>query len=271
MAETTLTARNPRSGVTTYQRIRIERSLTEGGAYSEIADIAINPYDETTEYTDYGGSTTDWYRYRYADTGGASFSSYSTPMQAGDYKVRQRIKRSIPDADITDTMWDDWRDNAILELNAQAIGRFADVQAITPTTDGVYSFDLNGGIRRVLSVELYSRDGGTKIRDIANWNQRGRKLWLRDPSQSYQYHVYGISEIRDPADLDDELWLAVEKYMRWQYYETRTAQRANYPLFLSSDKKTDVGGDEISDMADKAKLEWLRYIELLRQGLSLAN
>lgn len=268
MAETTLTAKNPRDGIVTYQRVRFERAFTEGGAYSEVADVAINAYDETTEWTDTGGTTTDWYRYRYANTAGSVFSAYSTSMQAGDYVVRQRIKRSIPDADITNTMWDDWRDEAILELNAESIGRFADVQIITPTADTTYAYDLNSGIRRIIGVEMYT--SSTKVRAISGWHQQGRKIRFDRPSTSYKYHVFGIAEIRDSADLDDELWLAVEKYMRWKYLETRVNQRMNYQLFLSSERKTDVGGDEISETAERAKAEWLRYIDRLRTTYSVA-
>lgn len=271
MAETTATARNPRDSTVTFQRIRFERSATSGGAYAEISNVAINPYDETTEYTDIGGTTTDWYRYRYANTAGTNFSDYSGVLQAGDYATRQRIKRSIPDADITDPMWDDWRDQAILELNAEAIGRWADIQVVSPTSTTTYDYDLNGDIRRVVGVQMYSGSNYVRNLGLASWRQRGRKITITRPSTSYKYYVSGIAEIRDSADLDDELWVAVEKYMRWKYLETRVNQRMNYELFLSSDKKTDVGGDEISDTAEKAKLEWLRYINLLRLNTGVST
>lgn len=251
MAQTTIIAPLPSDGITTYQKLLIERapdSSGSPGAYAQIANVALDQYNENTSYIDTSGATTSWYRYRYANTALSIFSSYSTDVQAGTYTVKTWLQRDIPDADITSADWDQWRDMGIQEFRNKGIGRpVADALSITPTSNLTYFYDIPAGYRTIIRVDIYDASGNY-ITATPQWMQWGRKLRIFRPETTWTYKCYGLGEIRDLTDIDDELFPLLYWYMRVKYLDKRIAERQNFRMFLNADKVSDVKTEVLLEM-----------------------
>lgn len=219
--------------------ILLERAPDNGGApgaFAQIASIAIDTANEDTHYVDAAGAATSWYKHRFSD--GVTNDDYSAAIQYGDYLVRQWIKQDIPDADITNTRWDSWRDQAIQDMHNEGLTRPAEIQTLTPTSVTNEWFDLNAEIRRVTHMERYYTNGEL-MADFNNYTQRGRKLRIKRPIVSAVYKVYGVAEIRCLADLDDELFTVLKWGMRMYYCDWRRLQRLDMRPALSRTRLSD--------------------------------
>lgn len=260
-------ASNPRDGLTTYQKIRIERAPDAAGvpgAFSLVATVSIDSFNENTDYTDNGASaTTDWYRHRWETTDALSFSDWSDSLQAGDSIVRQWISADIPDADVTDAMWDTWRDQAFQEMSFEYLGRPV-TQTLTPTaTANDEFFSLNGEVRIVLRVDQY--DGSDYMGWTDQWEQRGRQIRIFYPDSSTTYKVYGIGELRDYGDIDDELFMLVYWMIRRSYIDWRIAQRANWKLFQVAERPDDTSTGALIQLRELAHREVQMRLDKARQ------
>lgn len=261
-------ASNPSDGIATYQKVRIQRAPDSSGvpgAYSNVVLLDIDSSNENTNYTDTGGvASTDWYHHRWETTDGLTVSAYSAALQAGDYLIRQWVKSDIPDADITNTMWDYWRDQAIQDLSFEQVARPADTQSLTATgntTDQWYS--LNAGIRIVTRVDMYS--GNDYVGWTDQWEQRGRQLRLFFPDSALTYKVYGIGEIRNLGDLDDELFMLVYWMVRRAYLDFRIAQRANWKNFQVAERPDDTSTPALVNLRAIASAEVQARLEKARK------
>lgn len=251
MASTTLIIPLPSDGITTYQKVQIYRAPDSGGApgaWALISTNTLDQYNENTIYTDTGGDTTSWYKYRYADTAVAMFSSDSPNIQAGQYTVKTWLKRDIPDADILDADWDQWRDMAIQEFRNKGIGRpIADPIIVTPSSSTVYFYDIPAAYRTLVRLDIYDA-AGNYITVTPQWVQWGRKLRIFRPDTTLTYKAYGLGEIRDLTDIDDELFPLLYWYMRVKYLDKRIEERQNFRMFLNADKVSDVKTGELLDL-----------------------
>ena len=274
MAQTTITAATPSDGITTYQKIRIERAPNSGGvpgAWAEVVSIDVDPFNEFTSYTDTGGADTDWYRYRYANTGGSVFSNYSNAIQAGDYLIRQWIKADIPDADLTNSDWDRWRDEVLTDLSVKYIGRpIYPPQSITPSGYSDEWHGLNADIRKVVRVEIYD-SAGFRVTATPRWLQFGRNIRIENPLPTQTYKVFGVGILRNLADLDQELFMILYWRVRLKYLARRLADRANFRYFLSADKNTDVPLGQLEAHRNTAAREFEIRLADVRQTYAIPS
>lgn len=258
MATVLYVASNPKDGLTTYQKIRIERapdSSGSPGAFSLVAIIDIDSFNESTDYTDTGATaTTDWYRHRWQTTDGATkVSDWSAFLQAGDSIVRQWIRADVTDADLTLTMFDRWRDQAFSELQSKQLGRIV-TQTVTPAADANDAFiNLNSDLRIVYRVDMY--DGGNYAGWTDQWEQVDRQVRLFYPSASTTYKFYAIGELRDYGDIDDELFMLVYWMIRKSYLDYRVAQRAHWKLFQVSERPDDTSTGALIQLRELAHRE----------------
>jgi hypothetical protein len=63
--------------------VRLESSASEAGAYASVVTAALVTTTNLYTLYDSAGSTSTWYRTRYENAGGSSFSDYSAAFQAG--------------------------------------------------------------------------------------------------------------------------------------------------------------------------------------------
>jgi hypothetical protein len=259
MPQTTIVAPLPNDGIVTYQRWRIERapdSAGAPGAYAEIINQALDQYTENQVYIDSAGATDSWYRYRYSNTALTVNSTYSSDRQAGAYTVRDWLRADIPDADITTTDWDRWRDMAIQEFRNEGVGRpLAAALDFTPTSDTDEWVNLPAAYRTIIRVDIYY--SSRYMTNTPEWYAWGRKVRIPRPNKTYTYKLWGIGEIRTLADIDDELFPLLYWYMRMKYLDKRIADRQNFRQFLAADKVSDVKTEMLLEMKLKdAKMEY---------------
>jgi len=264
-------ASNPRDGLTTYQKIRIERAPDSSGApgaFALVTTIDIDSFNESTDYTDTGASAiTDWYRHRWESTGGGVVSQWSDSLQAGDSIVRQWISADVPDADRTDTMWDRWRDQAFQEMAFEQLGRPV-TQTLTPSASANDEFfDLESDVRIVTRVDMY--DGSDYMGWTDQWEQRGRQVRIFYPDSSFTYKVYAIGELRDYGDIDDELFMLVYWLIRRAYLDYRIAQRANWKLFQVAERPDDTSTQSLINLRSLADREVQLRIQKAKQIVAM--
>jgi hypothetical protein len=274
MAQTIITAATPADGITTYQLTLIERAPDSGGtpgAYAQVASLSNDPYNEFISFTDTGGTSTDWYRYRYANTGLTILSDYSTAIQAGDSIIRQWVKADIPDTDIFDTDWDRWRDETLTDLSLKYIGRFVyPPQSVVPSGFTDVDHPINADIRKVTRVEMVDSSGG-RVTSTPAWEQYGRYLRLLYPKTSYTYNVYGIGYLRNLADADQEIFMLIYWGIRLKYLDRRLQERENFKYFLTADKVSDVSYQALQSGRNAAQHEFDTRLESVRQSISLPS
>lgn len=261
MAQTTIIIPLPSDGITTYQNARVERAPDSAGvpgAYTEIANVTLDPYNQHTSYTDLGGASNSWYRYRYANSGGTVFSSYTADVQAGQYTVKTWLKRDIPDADLTDADWDQWKDMALLAFRTAGLGRpITTPLTFTPGSNNDRTVNLDGAYRRMVRVSIYDAASGVYITDTGQWRQWGRQVEITRPLTNCTYKLYGLGEIRSLADIDDEIFPVLYAYMKVKYLDKRIEERENFRMFLNADKISDVKLSELLDAKLRdAKIEY---------------
>lgn len=75
----------------TYDVIQIDRASSADGSFSNITSLTLVEDDIEYDYTDTGGAITDWYRYRFYNTGTLAFSLWSNPFNVGGY-TRKRLR-----------------------------------------------------------------------------------------------------------------------------------------------------------------------------------
>jgi len=193
-------------------------------------------------------------------------TEYSTGILFGDYWARQQIRNDIPDgADLNDNvLWDGWRDQTLLDMQALGLGRPADPQDFTPASTTDYTVALRGDIRRVTVVEIWRSLAGVPFEywtAIRAWEQRagsrGRSLRIMKPKNGYTYRIYGVGELRDLNDMDDELWNILYWGIRWRYMLYRGAERVSMRPFLSRTRQSDTTTQmDFKRLADDAKLQF---------------
>lgn len=251
----------------TYANVLLERAPDAGGTpgvFAQIASIAIDTSNEQTAYVDTTGATTSWYKHRYEISGGGTLSDYTTAIQFGDYVVRQRIKTDIPDTDITNTMWDQWRDRTVQDMHGAGLGRPAAAQSITPTSNTTEFYNLNAEIRRVVRVDVHSGDQFVATKQ--SWYQWGRQLRLVYPLTTLIYKIYGIAQLRGLVDMDDELQEILYWGMRLRYIDFRINERMNFRPFLARTRGTDTGHPrDFQSLKAEAQREWDTRVTNWRQ------
>jgi hypothetical protein len=259
MATTTIIVKIPDDGITTYQRFDLDRAPDSAGVPGTFANIAsptLDQYNETTIYTDTGGATNSWYRYRYNNTALSNPGEYSPSFQAGQYTVRTWLQNDIPDADIDTTDWDTWRDMALQEFRNEGVGRpVADPIEFTPGSDTDEWVSIPATYRNIIWCDIYY--ASRRVTDTPEWKVWGRKIRIARPNTNFTYKFYGIGDIRSLADIDDELFPLLYWYMRTKYLDKRLADRQNFRMFLNADKVSDVKTEQLLEMKLRdAKIEY---------------
>lgn len=271
MADTLVYISHPSDGVTTFQRARVERAPDVAGApgaFTEITNILLDSNADHTNYTDTAGTSTDWYRYRWANTAGTVFSDYSPSRQAGDYKIREWIKADIPDADITNTDWDRWRDQVFSDLALQGLGKITGtLYSWTPASNTDEWQNIDGRVSTVLQVDIYK--GSDKLTTLTDWYQVGRKIRIPSPRSTWTYKYWGVEEIRNIGDLSDEMFNIVYWGMRLKYLFRRLADRQNFKFYLSADKTSDITITDLEKMAAEARSEYEVRLASVKSGIGL--
>jgi hypothetical protein len=255
-------AQQPPTGI--YTRVLIERSATQGGAYAQIADVAIDTSDEFTYYADQTGDSTFWYKYRYSD-GGVSFSGYSDETQAGMSVVREDARAEIPDLDITAAMWDRWGRLVLADLYFLGIWKEDEGEiVVTAGADGasVESYAVPHYIRDVYRVELRDNyghvlDSLTDPEEVA-FSATNRRIRIYDAeaaTTSYRYWVVGKAQYRTMGELMDDFHVIALHMLLVRYLQFRKKQRANFKKFITFDPTTDVLPKDIEAMIAEEKSE----------------
>ncbi|GAA1099895.1 hypothetical protein GCM10009648_44190 [Tsukamurella spumae] len=104
--------------------IRVFRSTSKGGPFSQLAERAIDPDQISTWYRDPDGSESFWYRYTYVNQAGSYESEASVPVQGssyGNYASLREIREEagfLNAVNLGDTLVAQCRLNAQNELNA---------------------------------------------------------------------------------------------------------------------------------------------------------
>jgi hypothetical protein len=78
-----------------YNQIQIYRATSESGSYSLIATIDITPDELETTYNDSDGTTSSWYKTRFYNVVGTTYSDYSNALEGTGYD--EDSLRSIAD------------------------------------------------------------------------------------------------------------------------------------------------------------------------------
>lgn len=260
-------APNPKD-MTTFPYIHVQRDTTSGfGTAVDIFTGAADTTKESTLVVDTGGTLTSWYRHRGENNPHTIETDWSDPIQFGDYWARQQIKADIPDTDITNGLWDGWRDQTFFDMQGLGLGRPAPTQDFTPASPTDYNVGLRADIRRVTRVEIWRVGPSEYWTDIRAWDQRGpsdRNVRIRSPKVGYSYKIYGVGELRDLNDLDDELWNVLYWGMRWRYLLFRQLDRTNMRPFMSRTRQTDTTTQmELQRLADAAKLQFDQRVQAL--------
>lgn len=152
--------------------IRVERSATLSGTYSEIATAAIGP--GTAYYTVYdsAGVDTSWYRSRYSNAGGSAFTAYSNAWQErpGIFSLAEARARLGITA-VTDTKDDDLIRGLITAIT-NTLQNISGCWFQGDTADQILYFDGNEsrggmvlpvsvGIQSITTLELATMTGGS--------------------------------------------------------------------------------------------------------------
>lgn len=247
---------NPDDVALTFANIRLERAPDSAGvpgAWAEIQNVAIDQTDPQgmTAITDTGGTTTSWYRYRYAVTGGATFSDYAPQIQAGDSLVRQRLKVEITSTDVTNTMWDTWLGEALEFLQLKAVMVRQLPWDFTPSSDTTERTTLPGNIDLVERVELY--DGDDYGMALVQWEQLGRQIRVWGPDTAATYRVYGWKDPKNIGDFLDEGFALLKQAVKWYYAQFRVSSRLDFKYRVVADKNDDVGMRDLLVLASSVK------------------
>lgn len=262
-------AANPRD-TTTFSKLRVQRSATGlfAGEETLVGVFDVDTTNEATIVLDTAGTLTSYYRHRGEHSSGTPVTEYSDAVVFGDYWARQQIKHDIPDADIVNGDWDSWRDQTFLDMQAEGLGRPADVQTFAPSASTDTTVGIRADIRRIDRVEIHYSDGQywTWIRA---WEQRGRTFRLFHPKQGFSYNIYGTAELRDLSDMDDELWMILYWGMRWRYLLFRTAEYTDFRPFLSRTKQS--GTPALADFKRLAEDAHVQYDLLVGKMLQNAG
>lgn len=208
-------------------------------------------------------------------------TDYTTGVLFGDYWARQQIRNDIPDGqDLNDNvLWDGWRDQTLLDMQGLGLGRPADIQDFSPGSSTDYTVALRADIGRVTNVEIWRTQAPISYwTSIRAWEQRGgmrgRTLRIMRPKTGYTYRIYGMSELRDLNDLDDELWMILYWGMRWRYMLYRGAERVSMRPFLSRTRQSDTTTQmDFKRLADDAKLQFDQRVAsiLYNEGIPSAG
>lgn len=245
---------NPPDGITTYTHIRIETADDSGGspgAFSLLTTVSVDTTQEITAYSTTAADNTDWFRHRYENATTAAYSDYSASLQVGDYLVRQWIKSDITDTTITNAMWNQWRDQAFLDMQLRHFSIPADIQSITPSSYTDEWEQLDFAIDTVTAVEIYDTSG-YYICSTDDWDQRGSQVRIYHPDTDLRYKVYGTKELKSISDIleADETMQILFWLMKSNYYQKKIDERMDFKYWLSADKTSDVSADQLLRMKE---------------------
>jgi hypothetical protein len=231
---------------------------------------AVDLANEFTLFIDTGGTTTSTYRHRGSNLAESSFTDWSAPILYGDYLVRQQIVRDcsvvgVVPSGIDNDDWDTWRDETIMDMQLKGLGRQLGPVEFSYTAGADSWEDIPSDIRRITLVEIWrsSTDYWTSVR---GWDQRGRKLRIYKPlGTPYAYQVYGVGELRDMNDMDDELGQVLYWGMRWKYILKRQVERADSRPYMGRTRTGDSPSNpNYQQLADAA---YAKYIERVYDAL----
>lgn len=231
-----------------YTRVLIERAATQGGAYAQIADVAIDTGDEFTYYADQTGDSTYWYKYRYSN-GVVLFSGYSDETQAGMSVVREDARAEIPDLDITAAMWDRWGRFVMADLYMLGIWKEDEGQIVITQNGTVPTqrYAVPHYIRDVYRIELRDSNGDvldslTDPEEVAfSAGNRQIRIFDAEPATSmYRYWVVGKAQYRTLGELTDDFFVLALHMLLVRYAQYRKRQRLNWKKFITFDPTTDI-------------------------------
>lgn len=268
-------ASNPDDGVTTYSHVRIYRAPDAGGtagAFTLIATVAIDASDEYTEYLDTGGEDTSWYQHEWYNATGPLLSNRSPALAAGDSVVRQWLRADMADADVTNTMWDRWTKQTLIDLYNRGISKpTAATITITEGSDGSFNelYDISSSIRDVTMVERVSNDALLRHSDwvtTGQWQQVGRDIRIVGASDVHLYRVHGKRQFNSIGELTDDYFMLAYRMIRLRLLTYRLSQRSNFYRHTIFDKSTDIGIPELRAMIGDAEREIAADIGALAQA-----
>lgn len=260
MAVVALYPPNPSDGVTTYQRLLIERSPNAGaapsGAWAQIVDLLIDSTGEATYYLDTSSATDSWHRWRWANTALTAFSGYSDPLQVGDSQPRQWLVSDVPDLDVTTARWQSWIDQALIDLYTNGIWKYART-TLTPVDNTEY-YGLPAEIRDVFSVEYGSNDSYVLHMNWltdGDWAQHGRQVRIFEGASAVKMVVHGKAEFRNVGELTNDYFVLLKVMVMKKYLDWRLMQRANFFQWPVLTPKSDVGPQDLRNMITDLKME----------------
>ena len=236
--------RNPQDLTTTYNQIEIQRGTTSTG--SDMADISTSTVIDTTyandlstgftSYTDAGGDTASYYRFRFKASASGAVSAYSDIFQAGTTVMHTRFRRRMRDTNsanyfFTNADLDTMVANAIKKLFPHTFNETIDETLSTDGTTMKFSFPV--GVNRVNDIEFLNSDGEVTSRP-RGWKLRARQIIFDyAPGDGYTIRLYCdkmFKKLAEVPDLFDDLILDL---MCLEAYETMEADRSKYYRYQS--------------------------------------
>lgn len=254
----TVWTRNPAGlSASLYTNTRVERAANVAGApgaFVEIANIAIDTSDEFTAYIDTGGAADSWYRYRWANLAGTSFSDYpESPAQPGTNAVKTNIKRNVPDADILDPLWDQWIASALIELFAYGIWKIDYADVVITSSGGVAAerYGLAAKIRDIIRVERLSTSSGNPVLyelSPGEFRQEQRQIYIPGGTVGDTYRVWGRAPFTAVGEMTDDWFPMLEEMIRVRYLQFRENGRGNYRAYIVLDRASDITPEQLRTM-----------------------
>lgn len=254
-----------------YSRTRVERAPDVAGApgaFVEIADILIDTTDEFTAYLDTAGEDTSWYRYRWADALGATFSGYTDAGQVGDNKVKTWAMRNMPDADLLDPFWDQWIEEILVDCFSRGIWKedYADIVPTTTNNRVDFDYGLPAKIRDVIRVETLYDGVPSHEGDPTSWDARGRRIYLYGLNTSQTVRVWGKCRFNAVGEMTDDFFELLHEMLRMKYYDFRANGRGNYRAYIVLDRNADISPEQLQKFHDMAERNVNRQVAALSFG-----
>ena len=231
--------RNPQDLTNVYNQIEIQRGTLADG--SNMADISTNTTIDTTtandlstgftSYTDSGGDTASYYRFRYKASSSGAVSSYSDIFQQGTTVMHSRFRRKMRDDNsanyfFTNADIDNMLGNSIKKLYPHTYNEVIDETLTTDGTTKKFSFPV--GVNRVNDIEFLNSSG--EVTNLPrNWKLRARQIIFDyAPSSGYTFRIYCDKMFKKLAEVPDFFDDLVLDLMRLEAYETMEADRNRY-------------------------------------------
>ena len=239
-----LEVRNPLDLTTTYNQIEIQRGTTS--SCSDMANISTSTTIDTstandlstgfTSYTDSGGDTASYYRFRYKASVSGAVSAYSDIFQAGTTVMHTRFRRRMRDTNsanyfFTDADIDTMLGNSIKKLFPHTFNEVIDESLSTNGTTMKFSFPV--GVNRVNDIEFLNSSGEV-VQLSRNWKLRARQIIFDEaPTSGYTFRLYCDKMFKKLAEVPDIFDDLILDLMCLEAYQTMEADRTKYYRYQS--------------------------------------